>query len=373
MKTFNVIAKGAKMALAATTMTVAMTSCLGDGDTSYAYVQQSTICYANSKAFNVAFQISSNWQLSKGSDADWITLDPLYSYGTGPSMGSIPVLVSPNATGKVRGGTINITGADGKSNLAQVWQYATKGDGSLYNARNVKSIEGSDGSKIELEYDFGTCVPVYCKITKNNTVLENIRVAYLPEYSDTSRTMRMLVNDIPVATKVDYGYQPYNSIVSDDKNESVDCTINNSYSQITVKRNDGKDNANIQTFNTSGWITSGWLHADTISSFTRMIIGYKKEGKNVEESLDIKHTERISNQHQSVDVNQLMFGVERMNPFIFLGFYRYARCPFVIENAESTDKKCTYAVSCTLNADKSINTLKVGREDGSSITYTFEY
>src|SRR5574344_79984 len=344
MKTFNVIANSAKMVLAATTVTVAMTSCLGEADNSYAYVQQSTLCYANSKAFNVAFQISSNWQLSKGSDADWITLDPFYSFGKGPSMGSIPVLVSPNATGKARVATMNITGADGKSNLAQVLQYAAKGDGSLYNARNVMSIEGSDGSKIELGYDPEKRVPYYCKITKNDKVLEKIIVDYLPGYSDTTRVMRMSINDIPFTTKVDYGYQPFKALVSDENKESVDYTINSSYSQITVKRNDGMDNANIQTFNTSGWITSGWLHADTISSFTRMIIGYKYEGKNVEESLDLKHTERISNQHQSVDVNQLIFGVERMNPFIFLGFYRYARCPFVFESAESVDKKYTYAV-----------------------------
>ena len=373
MKTFNVIANSAKMVLAATTVTVALTSCLGEADNSYAYVQQSTLCYANSKAFNVAFQISSNWQLSKGSDADWITLDPFYSFGKGPSMGSIPVLVSPNATGKARVATMNITGADGKSNLAQVLQYATKGDGSLYNARNVMSIEGSDGSKIELGYDPETRVPYYCKITKNDKVLDKIIVDYLPRYSDTTRVMRMSVNDIPFTTKVDYGYQPFKALVSDENKESVDYTINSSYSQITVKRNDGMDNANIQTFNTSGWITSGWLHADTISSFTRMIIGYKYEGKNVEESLDLKHTERISNRNQSIDANQLIFGVERMNPFIFLGFYRYARCPFVFESAESVDKKYTYAVSCTLNTDKSINTLTVGREDGSSVTYTFEY
>ena len=368
MKTFNVIANSAKMVLAATTVTVAMTSCLGEADNSYAYVQQSTLCYANSKAFNVAFQISSNWQLSKGSDADWITLDPFYSYGKGPSMGSIPVLVSPNATGKARVATMNITGADCKSNLAQVLQYATKGDGSLYNARNVMSIEGSDGSKIELGYDPETRVPYYCKITKNDKVLDNIIVDYLPRYSDTTRVMRMSVNDIPFTTKVDYGYQPFKALVSDENKESVDFAINSMYSQIIVKRNEGMDNANVQTFN-----TSGWLSPDSVSSFTRMIIGYKADGKNMEETLDLKHTEKISNRYQSIDANQLIFGVERMNPFIFLGFYRYARCPFVFESAESVDKKYTYAVSCTLNTDKSINTLTVGREDGTSVTYTFEY
>lgn len=368
MKTLKMITKGAKMALVTTTLSVAMTSCLGEGDNSYAYIQQSTICYANSNVFNVAFQISSNWKISKGSDADWITLDPFYSYGTGPSMGSVPVKVSPNTTGKVRGASINITGNDGKSHITSVLQYATKGDGSFYNARDVKSIIGSDGSKIELGYDFETRVPVSCKITQNDKVLENIRVANLPAYSDTTRVMRMLVNDIPFTTKVDYGYQPFKSLVSDENKESVDFAINSMYSQIIVKRNEGMDNANVQTFN-----TSGWLSPDSVSSFTRMIIGYKADGKNMEETLDLKHTEKISNRYQSIDANQLIFGVERMNPFIFLGFYRYARCPFVFESAESVDKKYTYAVSCTLNTDKSINTLTVGREDGTSVTYTFEY
>ena len=70
MKTFNVIVKGAKMVLAATTMTVAMTSCLGDGDSSYAYISGiSSDCYANSNNAYVAFQSSSAWELKRGSDA----------------------------------------------------------------------------------------------------------------------------------------------------------------------------------------------------------------------------------------------------------------------------------------------------------------
>ena len=63
MKTLNVIANSAKMVLAATTMTMAMTSCLGDGDTSYAYISAvSSDCYANSDnafAFFQSLQIHS--------------------------------------------------------------------------------------------------------------------------------------------------------------------------------------------------------------------------------------------------------------------------------------------------------------------------
>ena len=64
-----------------------------------------------------------------------------------------------------------------------------------------------------------------------------------------------------------------------------------------------------------------------------------------------------------------------MNPFMLLGFYRYARCAYLYEKAEDTSSqnKCTYTVKYTRNTDETVNTMTVEREDGSSVTYTFEY
>ena len=84
----------------------------------------------------------------------------------------------------------------------------------------------------------------------------------------------------------------------------------------------------------------------------------------------------MSNRKQTVDANQLIFGVERMNPFMLLGFYRYARCSYLYEKAEDTSSqnKLSYIVKYTRNTgDESVNTMTVEREDGSSVTYTFEY
>ena len=45
----------------------------------------------------------------------------------------------------------------------------------------------------------------------------------------------------------------------------------------------------------------------------------------------------------------------------------------IYETAEDTTNKIKFTVTTTLNSDESVNTLSVGREDGSSVTYTFEY
>ena len=113
MKTIKMIANGAKMVLAATTMTVAMTSCLNDGDTSYAYISGvSTDCYANSNNAFVIYQSSSAWELKKGSDASWFLFAK--NSGAGPVADITFLNTELNTTNKYRTATINLTNTEGK-------------------------------------------------------------------------------------------------------------------------------------------------------------------------------------------------------------------------------------------------------------------
>lgn len=66
MKTSKSFINGVKMVLAATTVSLAMTSCLNEGDTSYAYISGvSTDCYANSNTVYLVYQSSSAWQIQR--------------------------------------------------------------------------------------------------------------------------------------------------------------------------------------------------------------------------------------------------------------------------------------------------------------------
>lgn len=365
MKTFKVIAKGAKMALAAATMTVAMTSCLGDGDSSYAYISAvSTDCYANSNNAFVFFQSSSTWEFQKGSDASWFTFDK--TSGAGPVAGIAFMNTDLNTTDKYRTATINLVNTEGKSSSAQIYQWGTRGDGSIGTAKDVRRIIGSDGSEITLYYD--NLHRVVSLTTKTASNVKNDYIFSYPMASDSARIMRIGLNGEKSAkAQVNFGWQPTGELSSEDKTEIVTWSSVGS-SQVTVKRNESGDNRNVQTVSTSGYV-----NPDSELSHSQLVYSYKEDGNYPELTLKINHDSKKSNRMQGVDVNQLIFGVDNINPYLLVGFYRYARCSYIYETAEDTTKNVKFTIVTTLNADKSVDTLTVSREDGSTVTYTFEY
>ena len=87
---------------------------------------------------------------------------------------------------------------------------------------------------------------------------------------------------------------------------------------------------------------------------------------------DMKPTySQNSNRCQSVDVNQLLLGVEECNPYQLIALFRDARCSYIIAEAATANGK--YVVETTLNADKSVNTMTVTDKDGGKVKYTFIY
>ena len=367
MKTFNVIVKGAKMVLAATTMTVAMTSCLGDGDSSYAYISGiSSDCYANSNNAYVAFQSSSAWELKRGSDALWYTFEK--ASGADAMAGIAFINTELNTTDKYRTATINLTNTEGKSSSGQIYQWGTRGDGSLGSAKDVKKITGSDGSEITLHYDNLHRVVSLTTLTAAN--VKNDYIFSYPLASDEKRLMKVMLNGGQTASaQVNFGWQPTGDLASEDKSELVTWSALGS-SQVTVKRNETGTDRNVQTIN-----LTGFENPDSELSHNKLIYSYGENGKFLEMTLNIKHDSKKSNRKQSVDVNQLIFGVDNINPYMLVGFYRYARCSYIYDTAEDTtlNSNIKFTVSAALNSDQSVHTLTVGREDGSSVTYTFEY
>ena len=365
MKTFKVIAKGAKMALAATTMTVTMTSCLGDGDTSYAYISAvSSDCYANSNNAFAFFQSSSAWEFQKGSDASWFTFEK--TSGTGPVAGIAFMNTYLNTTDKYRSATINLTNTEGKSSSAQFYQWGTRGDGSLGSAKDVRRIIGSDGSEIKLYYD--GLHRIVSLTTKTAANVQNDYFFTYPMASDSARIMKVAINGEKTATaQVNFGWQPTGDLATEDKSEIVTWSSVSS-TQVTVKRNESAGDRNTQTVS-----LTGYKNPDSELSHTQLVYGYMVDGKTKEMTLKINHDAKKSNRKQSVDVNQLIFGVDNINPYMLVGFYRYARCSYIYETAEDTTKNVKFTVTAKLNSDESVQTLEVSREDGSSVTYTFEY
>ena len=369
MNTSKSFINGVKMVLAATTVSLAMRSCLNDGDTSYAYISGvSTDCYANSNTVYLIYQSSSSWQLKKGSDASWLTVGS--ATGQGPAMGSVVMTTEFNTTDKYRTATVNLTNADGKSSSAQLYQWGTRGDGSLGSAKEVRRITGTDGSELKFLYSNHRIANL--SVSKNGKLIEHYMFSY-PTLADTARIMNV---DMTIAKKtlkgsVNFGWQPTTDIASDDKSEILSWTSTSS-NYVVVKWNENSKNRNVQSVTLSGFENN----PDSKLSNSNLKYSYSNDGVIVDENLTISHENKMSNRKQTVDANQLIFGVERMNPFMLLGFYRYARCSYLYEKAEDTSSqnKLSYIVKYTRNTgDESVNTMTVEREDGSSVTYTFEY
>lgn len=364
MKTSKFLANGAKMALAAVTMSLTMTSCLSDGDNTYAFISGiGSDCYANSSNAYLILQSSSAWELKTGNDASWVSFDK--PKGPGPAADLVYINTMLNTTDKYRSATVSLQNAEGKASVTDLYQWGTRGDGSLGTAKDVKKIEGSDGSVINLYYD-GLHRVQNIDVKSGNGVRNTYTFSY-PPLSDTARVMTVMVNGVVAKTNVNFGWQFVGDLASDDKSEQVVSSTVGS-SQITVKRNESKESRNVQTVN-----LTGFSNPDSELSHVRLYYSYWEDGKYPEMTLAISHGAKVSNRKQSVDVNQLIFGVDNINPYMLAGFYRYARCSFIYEKAEDTSKGTTFNVSNTLNADGSVNTLTVAREDDSAVTYTFTY
>lgn len=374
-------AAGVKAVMAAAIITPALTSCLSDGDNSYAsYAGQSGLVYANSSTVSIYFQISSNWTLTN-SDS-WITFNK--KSGTGPSIVSLPADVKLNKTGEARNAIFNISGEDGKYINASVTQWATRGDGSLGTAPLVSRISGSDGSVISISYDSYER-PYSMDIKKGDDTHRAYRITY-PSFlneRDTVMTVSVTGDDLPanpgISGVCDCGWQPTYQLKSTDGNNYFKWTYNGNslaYSSYISTSYHFGDLTNEQSVAISG-LKSG----DSPITHSAIKTTYKNTDLALTEAtytVDLgkydessKTDERTLNQNQSVDVNQLIFGLDRMNPYQLLGFARFARCGYVYKTLTKGNDK--YTVSTTLNADKSVNTMTVTDPQGTTVTYTFEY
>ena len=327
--------------------------------------------YANPTTISLMVAISGNWEIYKTETASWVTLEE--TSGTGPFIGYIPVSFDRNDTGSTRVFSYKVSGDDGSYVSGSCVQSATRGNGSLGNSPFVSRITGTDGSEILMEYNDDD-VPSHIEVNKNGEQL----VCY--DYTFTEKDSMMYVWE--GSTIILAG--TYNSArnASGDLISSID-TITWSYdgstlaSSGTIKMGETKEDGSYNSHK----VTVGDIES-TDTKITHS--GYyftdgDADGNSFEVDLDVtlgddedEMTDYISNQNQSVDVNQLMLGVEHMSPHMLLGFYRWMRCGYIYEEASSEDYG-TYTLSPSLNSDGSVDTLTVTDPDGDEITYTFEY
>lgn len=367
--------------------------------------------YANEYSDSLKFLSYSPWKIEQTEgDEGFVTINGQTS-GKGNMIVSYGVTLSENTTGKSRFATYQIVDSEdasrAKASLRYV-QFATRQDGAMGNAAEVKNISGSDGSNIDITYDNRhrplsismSAGDMKREITFAYDDYENTVTAtqskYEFSYADTLFTYNNVklngsYEDCFLPNVNSYIYQPRLLMTLNSSETALVNTFNDTRNYI-------KQTMAYQAFSNNGIeysFANGFMVKNSIGNKFAQAIGvyynsksnldvdniYKADSIGVERVYsDNKHKSEmyklsfsnISNRMTTVDANQLMEGVANCDPYLLLSFYKLARQSYVFAKAEGR-KGARYTFDTKANADGSIKTLAVTDINGNKITYTFSY
>lgn len=323
--------------------------------------QRTTPLYANTVSDSIILFSYGNWDItSEGLQPQWIDI-PIKE-GKGNRSYAFLVTFMENLTGEGRMASFKIQDTDhpGKAYSSFGYlQYATRGDGALGTAADVKRITGTDGSKIELTYD-NLHRPTSVMMTKGESKLHNLSFSY------DDQEMTIHAGNDQIRVKCGNSYQPGNLAMENDtmcyiahRTLYLDLPYSELFSYVH-SRHSGDNMAVTYKLHGQSLMPDSLHNADSLT--------YYVNGEMIEDfAVDYS---KMDNRCQSVDVNQLLLGIEHCDPYLLLGLYRYARNTSIISMAKKPN--ADIEVSTTLNTDKSVATLTVSRH-GEEIIYTFEY
>ena len=367
--------------------------------------------YANEYSDSLKFLSYSPWKIEQTEgDEGFVTINGQTS-GKGNMIVSYGVTLSENTTGKSRFATYQIVDSEdasrAKASLRYV-QFATRQDGAMGNAAEVKNISGSDGSNIDITYD-NRHRPLSISMSAgdmkreitfayddNENTVTATQSKYEFSYADTLFTYNNVklngsYKDCFLPNVNSYIYQPRLLMTLNSSETALVNTFNDTRNYI-------KQTMAYQAFSNNGIeysFANGFMVKNSIGNKFAQAIGvyynsksnldvdniYKADSIGVERVYsDNKHKSEmyklsfsnISNRMTTVDANQLMEGVANCDPYLLLSFYKLARQSYVFAKAEGR-KGARYTFDTKANADGSIKTLAVTDANGNKITYTFSY
>ena len=318
--------------------------------------------YANSIADTVVLFSYGDWTMAQLEGNDWAK--PSITKGKAGYEYRFPVAFAQNTTGVGRRAGFKVTDSDhpDKANASfYYYQYATRGDGTLGNAPDVKTITGSDQSRFEMTYD-EQHRPLSLRMTKDNQLLRSLTLTYGDDY-----TIRLKDGEKQYQAEAGRDFQPYTL-----------CSETDTISYFSVYTDYGYLPSN-RVFNIEHH-RNGVVKACTFFPMANSLapdslhnadsLYYYADGKT-RETIYCKFGNQ-DNRCQTVDVNQLVMGVDELSPYLLLSLFRDARNTSILSEVKSVGRNLK--VVPTLNVDKSVSKLEVTDADkGTTITYTFEY
>lgn len=386
-----------------------MASCLNDTDTyNTGFVVSKPsgnigYSFANETCDSLVFASYGAWSLTNS--ATWCSVNR--TSGNAYTIYSIPVTFSQNTTGESRSAVLKITDtnhpSEGYTSVAFL-QYATRGDGSFGSAALVKKIVGSDGTEMNFTYDSVERPLTLTMQNTDGTFSRDMTFSYDDDdslmtatvtkfaytYNDTTYTLSNQTLQGSTSSIIGQPNSLYTTSAGVLKktfegtlvsNTSVNDTVEYAYNYYSngyqVSMNYG-----FKVIHTSGnmydaqnlYSANGMsLKADSAHCADSIIITHRNpDNVPVYDRYGLSYSSN-DNRYCSVDVNQLVNGVEYCDPYLLLSFFKYARNSKIFKTA--VGKNSTKTFTTTLNSeDKSISTLTVNDSStGKSVTYTFTY
>ena len=330
---------------------------------------KSTYMYANNVTDSFYVASYGPWKITAEDNSNWIKLDLME--GKGYASYSFGIKMEQNTTGKERSARYNIKDTSHPDDAYLNWnfrQLATRGDGSLGNAAMVSSITGSDNSKITLTYD-SLHRPLTLVMTKDDVQLHALTLSY----QDYSQKMTVNTGTTQLTATCDNSYQPQMLTSTTDTIRLVEQTYFNLYHSKAYAFNIEQCRADGSYAVFAHLVNEMNAYPDSLHC-TDSLRYQSRKGRNGaidREYMGLSYSTQ-DNRCQSVDVNQLILGVERCNPYLLLSLYRYARSSKIISLASFERDADNITVRAELNADKSVKKLFVTRYS-ETITYEFTY
>ena len=365
---------------AAISLTTLTTACLNTDDpynAGFVFQKPTTVAngiYANNTADSIVFYSYGNWRLTH-SGSDWCQAG--YTTGPGSTVNRIPLTFQQNTTGRGREALFTITDSDHPDDAytrLYFWQFATRGDGSMGSAADVKTITGTDGSQFSFTYD-AWHRPTSLRITADGVTIRSLTLTY----NDTDSTMTVL--DMTKTLKGKYGrnLQPQTLVGEGDtigygqQYYANGMPVSENYA-FNVEHRSTNGQKTIYAYLLGGQpLTPDSLHrADSLRIAEKAIDAQQYQVTHYAMEYSVN-----DNRYQSVDVNQLVFGAQHCDPYQLLSLFRYARSTSILSRMKSSDGDRIIEVQ--LNADHSVskmtvrNSLNGALPDDTPLVYTFEY
>ena len=326
--------------------------------------------YANNLVDTISFVSYGDWSITRNdaSGSRWCSFD--YTSGRGNTIYTFPIHFTENNSGTGRGVLLRFVDVEHPNDanaMLQFWQYATRGDGVLGGAPDVKTITGSDGSRAEFSYDV-LHRPVLLNVVKDNKLVQSLTL----QYDDVNS--EMTVRDMGTMLSATYSndYQPMRLVGASDtvgyysQYSSVGLPVAANYAFNVEHRHSNGENTYYAYKLGGESLSPDSLHcADSL----RVAVTIAERTQITKMKL---HYSNLDNRCQSVDVNQLVFGLGQCDPYQLLSLFRYARNTSIISEVTTDNEADRITVDASLNSDRSVARLTVTRHS-EQITYDLEY